>query len=77
MPDAVGLRDRVQSALDQPVEVLTRAPGRLNVIGEHTDYIGGLALPAAIDRSILVGLHGAPTGLQLHSLDSGGSWSTS
>jgi galactokinase len=27
-----------------------RAPGRINIIGEHTDYTGGLVMPAAIDR---------------------------
>jgi galactokinase len=29
---------------------LFQAPGRLNIIGEHTDYCGGLVMPAAIDR---------------------------
>jgi len=34
--------------------VIAIAPGRINIIGEHTDYNGGLALPAAINRWICV-----------------------
>jgi len=32
--------------------ILVRAPGRINLIGEHTDYNQGCVLPAAINQSI-------------------------
>ena len=32
------------------------APGRVNLIGDHTDYTGGFAMPAAIDRGTEVEL---------------------
>jgi galactokinase len=35
-------------------ELLLRAPGRVNLIGEHTDYNDGFVLPAAIDRETVV-----------------------
>ena len=32
------------------------APGRINIIGEHTDYSEGLVMPAAIDRRCIVAM---------------------
>ncbi|MFO1338333.1 MAG: galactokinase [Burkholderiaceae bacterium] len=38
----------------RPATVLARAPGRVNLIGEHTDYNEGHVLPMAIDRDTWV-----------------------
>jgi galactokinase len=34
--------------------VVTRSPGRVNLIGEHTDYNNGFVLPAAINKAIYI-----------------------
>lgn len=38
--------------------LFVQAPGRVNLIGEHTDYNGGFVLPCAIDFHTLVAVHG-------------------
>ena len=36
--------------------LIIRSPGRINIIGEHTDYNDGFVLPAAIDKAIYVAI---------------------
>jgi galactokinase len=38
----------------RPPDGVWQAPGRVNLIGEHTDYNDGFVLPVAIDRSVVV-----------------------
>jgi galactokinase len=45
-----------------------RAPGRVNLIGDHTDYNDGFVLPLAIDRDCVVAATAAET-IQVESLD--------
>jgi galactokinase len=45
---------------------LVRAPGRVNLLGEHVDYNDGFVLPAAIDRATYIAF--SPTGTNLSTL---------
>ena len=65
-------RDRPDVPRDSADIRVIRAPGRVNLIGEHTDYNLGFVLPAAIDREIRVAV--LPTGdrvVDLTRLDTG------
>jgi galactokinase len=43
-----------ESRYGRPPETVAVSPGRINIIGEHVDYAGGLCLPAAVDRYLAV-----------------------
>lgn len=45
-----------QKEFGQAPALLIRAPGRVNLIGEHTDYNDGFVLPMAIDRAVWIAM---------------------
>ena len=49
-----GVARDFEAAFDRRPALMARAPGRINLIGEHTDYHEGFVLPAAIDRQVVV-----------------------
>lgn len=46
------ITEAFQSVFSKKPVLIVRAPGRINLIGEHTDYNDGFVLPAAIDKAI-------------------------
>ncbi len=57
-----------RSRFGRSPEVVARAPGRVNLIGEHTDYNDGFVLPFAIDRTVQVAAGPAAAGfVTVHS----------
>jgi galactokinase len=62
--------ERYRQLYGESPSVVVSAPGRVNLIGEHTDYNDGFVLPVAIDRKIVIAagkrndMH-----IRLHSVD--------
>ncbi|MBI5930934.1 MAG: galactokinase [Chloroflexi bacterium] len=59
-----------ESAFGPTPTYLTHAPGRVNLIGEHTDYNDGFVLPMAIGRGVWVAAHPRTDDqFRVHSVD--------
>ncbi len=70
MPIEHIVTDRFAAVFGEPPTFLVRAPGRVNLIGEHTDYNDGFVLPMAINRAVWIALRPrADRRVILHSLD--------
>lgn len=65
-----------RKAANQEPEAAAYAPGRVNLIGEHTDYNEGFVLPAAVDRGVALAARRVPGDtFTLHAVDLGESCS--
>jgi galactokinase len=73
---SVELRERVHEEFRRRFgaepSFLARAPGRVNLIGDHTDYNDGFVLPMAIDREVWLAVRPRPDRrVSVHSIDFG------
>lgn len=50
------LKEKFASFFGEGTPRLFTAPGRINIIGEHTDYNGGFVLPGAVDKAITMAI---------------------
>jgi galactokinase len=68
------IRREFEQRFQTPPAFVVRAPGRVNLIGEHTDYNDGFVLPLATDRAVWIALRPrADRQVLAHSLDFAGS----
>ncbi|MDH6538655.1 galactokinase [Streptomyces sp. SPB4] len=70
---ADGVADAFARLYGGPPDGVWAAPGRVNLIGEHTDYNDGFALPVALPQNTLLAARARTDGrLRLHSAQGGG-----
>ena len=57
--------------------IITQSPGRINLIGEHTDYNDGFVLPAAINKKAIFRLtkNGTDKDINIYSENIGNHFS--
>ena len=64
------VRDKFRQQFGRQPTLLTHAPGRINLLGAHVDYIEGWVLPGAIDRAVYLAV--APRSdpiVKIHALE--------
>ncbi len=68
--DIEKVRSRFIKHFDGQTGNVYMSPGRINLIGEHTDYNGGFVFPGAVDKGIMAEIRPNDTNtIQLYSID--------
>ncbi len=65
------VRSRFIKHFDGKTGSVYASPGRINLIGEHTDYNGGYVFPGAVDKGIIaeMRINGTPDTIRAYSID--------
>ena len=64
------IRVSFQQLFSSSASLVVQSPGRINLIGEHTDYNNGFVLPAAIDKCVQVAIAKRTDGtIHMHAID--------
>ena len=61
------VRSRFIKHFDGTTGSVYASPGRINLIGEHTDYNGGFVFPGAVDKGMIAEIK--PNGCLLYTSD--------
>ena len=75
-PNRISLiTQKFEETFGSPPAFIASAPGRANLIGEHTDYNDGYVFPVAIDKYLNIAARKRPDRrVTLHALDVNDSW---
>jgi galactokinase len=52
----INVRQNFIDVFNVEPQIVVKSPGRINIIGEHTDYNEGFVMPAAIDKAVYIAL---------------------
>lgn len=67
------IAEKFRAVYGRVPEIVAYAPGRIEFIGNHTDYNGGTVLGAALDRGVWVAVAGRPDGRRQFASDQRGA----
>jgi galactokinase len=67
------IAEKFRTVYGRTPEIVAYAPGRIEFIGNHTDYNGGTVLGAALDRGVWVAVAGRPDGRRQFASDQRGA----
>ncbi len=67
------IAEKFRAVYGRAPEIAAYAPGRIEFIGNHTDYNGGTVLGAALDRGVWVAVSGRPDGRRQFASDQRGA----